>query len=85
MRETAKPLKNSVTENHYTLPLRCNSAHYHLHVQLQLHLHPHPACLSCHRQYLILLNQEQKKAYKPSLHLGRVHPESANTSVVTNK
>ena len=36
-----------------------------------------------HRQYCILLEQEQRKAYKPSLHWGRVHPDSTRSPVVT--
>ena len=41
--------------------------------------------LNCHEQYCIILEQEQRKAYKPSLHWGRVHPESASGPVITIK
>ena len=36
-------------------------------------------------QYCNPLEQEQKKAYKPSLHWGWVHPESGSTPVIINK
>ena len=41
--------------------------------------------LGCHRQYCIPLKQEQRKAYKPSFHWGRVHPESASSPVITGQ
>ena len=41
------------------------------------------ARLRCIIQYCIPLKQEQRKAYKPSLHRGRVHPESASSRVIS--
>ena len=41
--------------------------------------------LRCHRQYCILLEQEQRKDYNPSLHWVRVHPKSASSPVTTDK
>ena len=38
-----------------------------------------------HKQYCILLEQDQRKAYKPSLQWGRVHPESASGPKITEE
>ena len=43
------------------------------------------ACPCCHRQYCIFFKQGQRKAYKPTLHWGRVHPELASSSVIIDK
>ena len=40
---------------------------------------------SCHWQYCILLEQEQRKDYKHSLHWGQVHLESVSSPLITNK
>ena len=40
---------------------------------------------SCHWQYCILLEQEQRKDYKLSLYWGQVHLESVSSPVTTGK